>query len=116
MRLNSFSRTYRQNHLALLDINKSRIIYDNPRNDPLARAVEDITPDIKSEFVNGRNVWCFVVVGGKAPSDSKMIYTGLLLDRVDENEDRFKRFGYFRIIWENEKMVDYMEKRTIILI
>jgi hypothetical protein len=76
---------------------------------------KDITPNVKLEFVNGRNVWYFVVVGGKVPSDSKMVYAGLLLDRVDENEDRFKRFGYFRIIWENEKMVDYIEKRTVIL-
>lgn len=86
--LNSRSPSHRQGHFALLDANESQIPHDNPRNDLLARAVEDITPDIKSECVNGRNVCRFVVAGGKAPSDcSKTEYAGLLLDRADDNGD-----------------------------
>jgi hypothetical protein len=117
MRLSPASPIYPQAHLALLDTNGSPITYDDPRKDPLASAVEDITPDVKSEFVSDRNIWCFIVAGGRVPLDSsKMEYAGLLLDSVDDNEDCFKPFGYFRIAWENEKILVHMVKQTIVLI
>jgi hypothetical protein len=78
-----------------------------------------ISLDVPSEFANARNVWCFLVASREASiNSSRMNYARLLLLSIDGNANCFKRFGYFELVWKNKdrKILDYMEKREVVII
>jgi hypothetical protein len=118
MRLNPPPPNHDQGSLEFLDRNGSQS-YDNPLQTVLENTLTIISLDVPSEFANARNVWCFLVASREASGNSSRVnYAGLLLLSMDGNENCFKRFGYFELVWKDKdrKIFDYMEKREIVII
>ncbi|KAH8679566.1 heterokaryon incompatibility protein-domain-containing protein [Tricladium varicosporioides] len=118
MRLNPPSPNHDQGSLEFLDRSGSQS-HDNPFQIVLENTLTIISLDVPSEFANAKNVWCCLVASREASGNSsRMNHAGLLLLSVDGNINCFKRFGYFELVWKdkNRNILDYMEKREIVII